>query len=302
MFLLQQDIFFWDLVILLLMTFSLSGGIASLVIMKRKHHVMLKFPLAVLGLIGIGVFLCVTYGSFIEPQIIVITKKTVTHPLAPNITIAVMGDPHIGPYKGKKFLERAVAVINSTLPDLVLLPGDFVFTHAANLEDLSVLKDIRSSAGVFAVLGNHDVGQYQSLFGRRYSGVDRGNKITVALEDAGITVLRNAQADVELPDGVVSVSGVDDIWTGHEDLFAALDSVPEGAYAILLSHNPSVIEEARARDAHLIVSGHTHGGQIRLPGFGPLTDLPISIDQKYMEGTFGIDDDTTLAITRGIGE
>ena len=302
MFLLHQDIFLWDFLILLAMTFSLSGGIACVILARRKARSVCQSLLGLLGTLGIVCFAVITYGAFIEPQLIVVTRAAVTHPNAPTVRIAIISDPHLGPYKGKRFMQRVVSKTNALLPDLVLLPGDFVFTRSADLTGLSPLRDLRATAGAFAVLGNHDVGQYLSLAGKRYSGSDRGDKIEKALMDYGIAVLRNEQKTINLPDGTLSVSGIDDIWTGHADLSIALDTVPEDSYAILLSHNPSVIDEPRARDAHLIVSGHTHGGQIRLPVIGSLTTLPTSLGNDYDQGVFTVDEDTDLVITRGIGE
>lgn len=247
-------------------------------------------------------FFLVVYASFIEPQIITVTKKTLSHPLAPTVRIAIVSDYHVGPYKGARFVERSVKKINALLPDIVLLPGDFVFTHSATAEDLDPLQNLHPSIGVYAVLGNHDVGEYQSLSGVRYSGVSRGEAIANKLEELGIHVLRNAHDIVTTSDGQIAIAGVDDIWTGHDNLPAALTDIPLSAFTILLSHNPSIIDDPLSHDAHLIVSGHTHGGQMRLPGLGPIPSLPTSLGRQYDQGLFDVDADTTLAITRGIGE
>ena len=88
----------------------------------------------------------------------------------------------------------------------------------------------------------------------------------------------------------------------EDNIGAALDGIADDLPIILLSHNPSVINQNDSLQADLIVSGHTHGGQIRLPGIGPLGGVPTDIDQKYDQGTFAINNHTTLAITRGLGE
>ena len=124
MFLLNSDIFIWDLSILLFMTFSLCGGIAC--ITWTKKHPEKSFQRVIIGFLGFLVFLVflvITYASFIEPQIIVVTKVTVTHPQAQPLKIAVVSDPHVGPYKGDVFLQRVVKRINSLLPlqDLQIL-------------------------------------------------------------------------------------------------------------------------------------------------------------------------------------
>ena len=82
----------------------------------------------------------------------------------------------------------------------------------------------------------------------------------------------------------------------------ALPKPQHKAPIIMLAHDPSVILENHARYPHLIVSGHTHGGQIRLPFIGPIGRLPTQLGRKYDQGLFAVDKDTTLAITRGVGE
>ena len=303
MFLLNSDIFVWDLLIILIMAFTLCGGVACTIWAKRhSDRGLQKLLIGSLGVLGFLGFLSMTYAAFIEPQIIVVTRVQVTHPKAEPMKIAVISDAHVGPYKGEAFLRRVVTRINSLLPDLVLLPGDFVFTRSADPRELLPLGDINSSLGTFAVLGNHDVGQYQSLTGKRYSGTNRGENITQTLEEFGITVLRNEHTILSLPNTTVAIAGIDDLWTGHHDLSQSLSGIPSDAFTILLSHNPSVIDTEESTAAHLIVSGHTHGGQMRLPGLGPIPNLPTSLGQQFDQGLFPLENDRTLAITRGIGE
>ena len=285
------------------MTFSLCGGIAC--ITWTKKHPEKSFQRVIigfLGFLGFLVFLVITYASFIEPQIIVVTKVTVTHPQAQPLKIAVVSDPHVGPYKGDVFLQRVVKRINSLLPDLVLMPGDFVFTRSADPKTLSPLANINAPLGTFAVLGNHDVGQYQSPTGKRYSGKDRGENIAQTLEGYSVTVLRNEHVLLPLPNAKIAVAGIDDLWTGHHDLPGSISGIPPNTYTILLSHNPSVIDVPESSAAHLVVSGHTHGGQLRILGIGPLSQLPTSLGKQFDQGIFPLEDGKTLAITRGIGE
>jgi predicted MPP superfamily phosphohydrolase len=303
MFLLQSDIFLWDLSIIILIVFLFSGAAACLTWTKRHPHKPLqKFLISIAGLLSVVGCCLVVYGSFIEPQMITVTEKTISHPLASPLKIAVISDIHVGAYKGEAFVAKAVQRVNALLPDIVLIPGDFILNHDSDLGDLSPLKNIRTTMGTFAVLGNHDVGEYETLLGTRYTGTDRGERISSALSALGITMLRNQSEVLTLPQGKLAIAGIDDIWTGHADLTSALADIDPTVYTVLLSHNPSVIDEPESLKAHLVVSGHTHGGQIRIPGFGPLSRLPTSLGQKYDQGVFEIDDDTTLAISRGIGE
>ncbi len=303
MFLLQSDIFAWDLILLLSMTVTLSLGIVCAVWMKRNSEKLVQRTLiGLLGIAGIAGFLTVFYASFIEPKIIVVTEQTLIQPGAPSLKIAIVSDLHVGPYKGKDFIERAVNRINATLPDIVLFPGDFIFTHSAKLTDLEPLGNLHAPMGVFAVLGNHDLGEYLSLFGRRYTGLSGGDHVAAALRKYDVTVLRNISKTIPIADGMVAVAGIDDMWTGHFDLDAAMKETEKSSYSILLSHNPSIVDDPLSMQANLVVSGHTHGGQLRLPGIGPLPELPTTLGNGFDQGLFPMDADTTLAITRGIGE
>ncbi len=303
MFLLHSDIFFWDFLILLLLVFSLCGAICCAIWIKRHpQYTIQKLCVGFLGFIASLSFLLVVYGSFIEPHIIVVTEKSIHHPLSPPLKVAVISDIHVGPYKGKEFVRRIVERTNALIPDIVLLPGDFIFLHNTDLSELEPLKGLRTGIGVFAVLGNHDVGKYETLMGMRYSGVDSSESITKKLEELGVSVLRNTSEIFTTTTGQIALAGIDDLWTGNADLPSAFNNIEPNAFTILLSHNPSVIDDPRSANAHLIISGHTHGGQIRLPTIGPISDLPTSLGREYDQGLFEIDEDTDLVITRGVGE
>lgn len=230
-----------------------------------------------------------------------VTHYSVDLPVSEPLKIAVVSDLHVGPYKGKRFIRQLVRTINNTLPDIVLLAGDFVSAENSDFTALSPLAEIRASLGVFGVLGNHDQGQHATIFGKRYSTLNRGEDIASELERLGIHMLRNEHSITRGVDAL-AIAGIDDLWTGDANLNAAFENLPPNVTAILLSHNPDVIEDSRSRRANLIVSGHTHGGQIRLPFLGPVPPMPIHISQKYDQGMFTIDPSTQLAITRGAGE
>lgn len=303
MFLLSPDIFFWDLGILLFLTTGMSLCIAAWVTLRRGECGWFGNIVAICaGCLGLTGALLTAYGSFVEPQIIVVNSHTVTHPLGQNMRIAVISDLHVGPYKHAAFVQKTVDAVNATLPDMVLLPGDFILGESPDLSALAALQDLRAPLGVFGVLGNHDMGEFETLFGERYTKKNRGEEVATSLAKYGVRMLRNDHVIIPVPDGVVAVAGVDDIWTGHADISQSLSGIPDGAYVILLSHNPSIIDDSAIAPAHLIVSGHTHGGQLRLPLIGPLARIPVSIGQEFDEGMFPLQNGGTLAITRGVGE
>ncbi len=306
MFLLSPLIFPWDMAILLLLAGSFAIGFAARRARARRCGWLVRFLSIIVELLTITIFVTVAYGSFVEPQIIVTTRYvvplTTTHP----IKIAIISDLHAGPYKGADFYRRVVRNVNALLPDIIVLDGDFILedtVRSDTLLALEPLRDLRSAMGTFAVLGNHDHGVYEHVLIR--SGGphnDQSDYLAAALRSLGIQVLRNEHALINMGTERIAVVGIDDLWAGKANLAAALAGIDPSARVILLSHNPDVIRDPLSARANLIISGHTHGGQIRLPFFGPLASLPTRIGPQYDQGIFRITGSTTLAITHGVGE
>lgn len=304
MFLLHPSIFLWDLTILLLTAFGLCVAIVCSVWLKRnrKKNMFKKIIVGLFGFLGFLGFLLTTYGSFVEPKMITVNEFALDFPIRTPLKIAVISDVHIGPYKGTTFLERVVKRTNDLLPDMVFIVGDFIFDPDADLSDFTPLKNLHPSIGTYAVLGNHDQGQYQSIFGKRIVRPDLGDTVSAALSQLGIRVLRNEHIAIPIIDDLITLAGIDDLWTAHADLDTALTGIDPQSPVILLVHNPSIIDEPMSRRAHLVVAGHTHGGQLRIPGLGPLPPIPTTLGPDMIHGTFSVDRDTALAITRGVGE
>lgn len=312
MFLLHPATFLWDLAILVMLSSSLCGGVACTVWLRRQqgthgfiralHQYSQRLIVTVVGTLCVFGFFTIVYGSFIEPHILLITRHQTSLPISEPITIAVISDLHVGPYKNQDWVQRVVQKTNSTLPDLVLLPGDFILTKE-DYTMLAPLQNLRAPLGVFAVLGNHDVGQQLTLVSKQHYAVPHsGEDIAAFLESLNITVLRDEHEMIQVDGIPLAVAGIDDIWVGNYDMEKAMEDIPEEAAVILLSHNPSVVQEEESKRADLVVSGHTHGGQIRLPFIGSVFPPPTTLDPSVDQGLFRIDDDQLLAITRGAGE
>lgn len=254
--------------------------------------------LALAGALG---SLLLYYARFVEPSWIAVTKRNVPFPIA-DIRVAVVGDFHVGPHKQHRFIERVAAKVNALKPDIVLLVGDFLFDHLADPEHLRPLRSLRAPLGVFAVVGNHDSGHdhLPGLGVTRHP--DRSADIVAVLEPLGIRFLRNASATLQYREHRFALAGIDDLWMDSCDVRKALAGVPAGAPTILLSHQPDIILDPASHRASLIVAGHTHGGQVRLPWYGSLSRIPQRLSKKFDRGIIAVGDGTTLAITHGIGE
>ena len=192
--------------------------------------------------------------------------------------IAQISDIHFGPYMGQAGVERAVRLAQSFQPDLVALTGDFVShpwkqgngrSGAMFIEPcadvLAQLKDTR----MIAVLGNHD----------HFNGA---NIVEAGLKERGIAVPRNASLPLERGKDRIWIAGVDDVWVRTADLGRTLRGIPTTEATILLAHEPDFADHAACFPVDLQLSGHSHGGQVRLPGIGALV-LP-EMAHKYPIG------------------
>jgi uncharacterized protein len=201
--------------------------------------------------------------------------------------IVVMSDFHLYPYTTVEQIQAAVTLANSLGPDLVALVGDFVFRKVESIFELApLLAGLDAWHGIFAVLGNHDLWTQASL-------------VTSALENEGILVLRNSGMTIVQGGQRMYLAGSDDAWSGYPDLKATLADKPEDAPAVLLMHEPDLADTV-ALDGRvaLQLSGHSHGGQVRIPVIGLLV-LPY-LGEKYHSGLYQIDH-MWLYTTRGIG-
>ena len=173
--------------------------------------------------------------------------------------------------------------------DLVACTGDLSGETVSMAEGVTqALAELRARDGVFAVLGNHDI----------WVGEEG---VTAALARAGITALMNASASISRNGDTLYLAGVNDSsYTGKADLGAALARVPKEGVVVLLSHAPEIVRDQRAGRAALILSGHTHGGQVALPVIGPLY-VPSRLGRKYAAGLHRIGG-SWLFINRGLGE
>jgi len=277
----------WDVFIVMLVLFFLGA-------MKLVAHPLLD----ILAAIGA---LTIVYGSFIEPRRIHLNKKSIRIPGLPAMKIILIADFHCGPFKKARYLKRVVEKANALKPDLILLPGDFVYDHDSNLDDLEPLKNLKARYGMYATLGNHDSGHHLLNNKIHYQTRDISENITEYVRELGITILRNESLMISIDGKKIAIAGIDDLWMESADLEKTLQHVAD-APVILLSHNPDVILHDRNTRASLIVSGHTHGGQVRLPFIGSIYPIPDRLGRSYDQGIFHLSDKTTLAVTHGIGE
>jgi predicted MPP superfamily phosphohydrolase len=237
---------------------------------------------------GTGLF---QYGKHVEAQHLSIERVQIPienlKPALEGLKIVHMSDIHLHPFTQIGFVRKAVALANSLQPDIIALTGDYVTSKAESILELApALASLRSRYGVFASLGNHEIWTNPTL-------------IQAALEQAGLTVLVNEGVSLHIDGATLYLAGLDDLWDGKPDLDAALVGSPPGAPVVLLAHEPDFADDITLDGrVSLQLSGHSHGGQVRLPGFGAFILAPHS--EKYDQGLYNVDG-MWVYTTRGIG-
>lgn len=206
-----------------------------------------------------------------------------------GMTIAQLSDIHHGVYTGLDYINRCVEIANDLEPDVVALTGDFTYGGRRYIEPCAeLLKGLKASVGIYAALGNHDY----------YAGASH---VARALRNAGLNLLVDAQDRIERRGSKLCLIGVDDLYYGDTNVNRLMRGVPKEAPKIVLAHNPDFIEEFAVKRQHidLMMSGHTHGGQIRLPLLGA-PQISSSYGQRY---AMGLNRNGSMQVytTRGIG-
>lgn len=176
-------------------------------------------------------------------------------------------------------------------PDYIFITGDFVDSTTRDLKDCQrfweALVD-RYPGKVFGVLGNHEYWHSQS------------ERVLSLLKESGIKVLNNETRTLEFNGNAIELMGVGDPYSGHDDVERIFSrSNPETRTKILLAHSPEIFRKVKDRNLNLVLTGHTHGGQVDIPLLVRLV-LPLKYDKKYKQGLFK-ESGTYLYVNRGVG-
>ena len=226
----------------------------------------------------------VAYGGFYERYHLGVTRADIAcHALPPGLDglrIGLISDTHYSAFTSLPLIERAVDLLQREAPDLVLLGGDYV-THRDRRYIADAAKPfarLDAPHGVFGVLGNHD----------------DAIEVPRVLRRAGVTVLTDTRMRLSVRGRTIDLLGLD-YWTRQP---AAISRLVRGRapFTIMLAHDPRRVYEASALDIPLVLSGHTHGGQVSLPVIGALAarKFPVAAGS----GRFG---STALFVSRGVG-
>lgn len=255
--------------------------------MKLTRRTFLKF-----GASGIAAGLGgVAYSTLIEPQRLSLERVSTRLPHLPasleGFRIAVLSDFHLHPFTKIDHVQEAVRLANTLQPDLAVLLGDYVDASVDAIDELAPeLARLNARFGVFGVLGNHDHWKGPEIVRR-------------ALRASGISVLQNSGIPLTVGRSELFLAGLESVWSGHLNIAAALADRRGEVPTILLMHEPDYADTAAADGRiSLQLSGHSHGGQVRLPLIGAL-QLP-SWGRRYDQGLYHLRD-MLLYTNRGIG-
>lgn len=188
-----------------------------------------------------------------------------------GLTVAFVTDVHHGPFTSADDLAGVVRTTLALDPDLIVLGGDYHHADGKFIPgSFEALAPLRAPLGVYGVLGNHDNW--------------RGRKATQAgMRRAHVEELTNAGVWLRRGGDRLRLAGVDDLLTGRPDVGAAVGEATAEDAVVLVSHNPDLAETLRDRRVGLVLSGHTHGGQVVVPGYGAPV-LPSRYGLKYARG------------------
>jgi uncharacterized protein len=213
----------------------------------------------------------INYAYRVEPTWLEVNRITIPIRGLPaafqGLRVAQLTDFHCGKHIPGGYLESALQRTLDEKPDLITLTGDFVHKGYRYVEAAAKLfRNLKAPLGVFAVLGNHDFAVRNALGLRRHRGLHQA--MADALGMHGIAVLRNQSIRLERNGEALIVAGIDDLWSKEADAKAALGEQCPETPRIVLAHNPQSVELFDNLRADLVLSGHTHGGQVDWPGLG----------------------------------
>lgn len=256
--------------------------------MTRRRFLKRSLQLGILSLLSTSI-----YGFFVERRWLHIHRLKLRFHRLPQafrgVRIVHFSDLHLGFFMGKERLHDIVKVIDKEKPDMICFTGDLVDSRSEFIpDDLGPLAKLHARLGKYAVLGNHDSWPHRDTI------IDK-------LTEAGFQVLINRSTKIERDGQAIYLAGIDDALNGLVNWESALrQNRPKDAFTILLAHEPDLADHAAAYDVDLQLSGHSHGGQVRLPLIGPL--LTPVLGSKYVDHLYHIKgSDFKVYTSRGVG-
>ena len=260
--------------------------------------------------LAIFVIVVIAWGGFVEPRFLL--EQTEYEVEIPNLPaewegkrIAFLADLQVGMwFDNLGMVRKVVQRVLEIEPDLVLIGGDFVYepNDAVIDEVVDLMRPLtRNGAFVIAVLGNHD---YSLMHRDSQARREIAETLERKLEEIGIVVLQNESVDLGSGEPLF-LAGIGSEWAENSEPNHALAEIPDDAARMIVMHNPVTYRDLPPFSGPLTVAGHTHGGQIRVPGFDSESWLDIARPREVVADGWAEDDigaeGNRLYVNRGIG-
>lgn len=257
---------------------------------------MNKKKIGIISILGVSIICGIScYAVIIEPAWLKVTRYDLSNS-QPTIAVAHLSDFHVENKSGLDRVKSATNIVKMNSPDLIVITGDFIVDFLiAEDEYLTALRELVKIAPTVAIAGNHDGGYWAMQRG----GYKSTNEISTFLAKAGVTYLENSKVSLKLQNRAIEVYGAGDLWAGYCKQPSPTDSFANpNSYKILLTHNPDSKYRFEGLHWNLMLSGHTHGGQIVIPLIGA-PFVPIK-NKRLTRGLF-LENGRAVVVSAGIG-
>lgn len=228
------------------------------------------------------------YATLIEPYLLVEKKIKIQNKKLDGIKIAFVSDIQVGMYKKTGWSKRVAEKINTAQPNIVIFGGDMI-SNEGTFEDESeylLPLQILNKYSVYYVLGNHEYGIGGTVIDKpeKYTG-DRSDLVIDRFNDFGFKLLKNSLNCLEIKNQKICLFGLAEIWKSKPN-FTELNNWDKNTPLIFVTHNPDGILEYPTNLPYpdLTLAGHTHGGQVWIPFFGPLAKAQTILQKEYYRG------------------
>lgn len=234
------------------------------------------------------------YTTYIERNLLIIKRHNVTINKGgeEKLKVVQITDIHLGEFYNLNQLEKVVKKINGLDADIVIFTGDLI-DNASTYNEIDniaeVLKEIKCKTGKYAIYGNHDYGGGAV---RYYEDI---------MNKGGFEVLKNEGTTIGFKDKHIKFFGADDGLMGKQNLDKTMSRINKKSINLLLLHEPDLVKKYSNYPVDLVLSGHSHGGQIYIPFYGPLKKNVLS--EKYTKGFYKLNNirETKIYVNSGLG-
>ena len=248
----------------------------------------MKIIIRIIIVVMLIVGACVSYAFFIEPNLLIVKNHSLGKEGTEELKIVQFSDTHIGKDYTIKELSKLVDKINKQNPDVIVFTGDFFNNYSQTHQEEEVTKELLKLSASYAKL---------AVWGNRDYGGGAQRVYPQIMEESGFVLLENETYSMEVNGKTITFGGVDDYLLGAPELVKTSEAMV-GDYRILIMHEPDGIDEIKESSIDLVLSGHSHGGQVKLPFFKGVT---TEYADKYIKGFYTINEKMKLYVSPGIG-